>query len=184
MVDFLPATDLPLAGRLGLTLAPGKKAFSEFGPPWDRDLAADLQRLRGLYGTQTLVCLLEDQEMAELQIPNLVPQAEALGMRVLRHPVRDGWVPSSRDLPLYREVVGEALSAVGMGETVVVHCRGGLGRAGTFAACCILEATGTTPEEAIRVVREARDGAIENADQERFVARCALGAPESVNGRA
>lgn len=169
VVDFLPEEVLPLAGRLGLTLAPGKKAPSEFGPPWDRDLGADLQRLREVYETKTLVCLLEDREMEDLQIPDLVSRAEALGMRVLRCPVQDGAVPSGPDLPLYGRVISETLAAVGMGETVVVHCRGGLGRAGTLAACCLVEATGASPQKAIHAVREARRGAIENEMQERFV---------------
>jgi len=177
VVDFLPAAVLPLRGRLGLTLAPGKKAWSEFGPPWDRDLAADLQRLRGVYETKTLVCLLEDQEMEDLKIPDLVPRAEALGMRVWRCPVQDGFVPTARALPRYREVISAALSAVGTGETVVVHCRGGLGRAGTFAACCLVTATGAPAADAIRAVRETRPGAIENEIQEGFIERYTGGLP-------
>jgi protein-tyrosine phosphatase len=177
VVDFLPAEVLPLSGRLGLTLAPGKKALSEFGPPWDRDLELDLQRLREVYETKILVCLLEDGEMADLRIPDLVPWAEALGMRVWRCPVQDGFVPTAHALPLYSEVISEALSAVGMGDTVVVHCRGGLGRAGTFAACCVVTATGAPAGEAIRAVREARTGAIENEIQEGFIERYAQGLP-------
>jgi protein-tyrosine phosphatase len=169
VVDFLPEEVLPLAGRLGLTLAPGKKAPSEFGPPWDRGLGVDLKRLREVYGAKTLVCLLEDREMEDLKIPDLVPRAEDLGIRVLRCPVQDGAVPAGPDLPLYGEVISEALSAVGMGETVVVHCRGGLGRAGTFAACCLVKATGAPAKKAIHAVRKTRRGAIENEMQERFV---------------
>ena len=176
-VDFLPAEILPLSGRLGLTLAPGKKTWSEFGPPWDRDLATDLERLHAVYGTQTLVCLLEKQEMVDLHIPDLAGRAETMDIRVLRYPVRDGQVPDEAQIYAYREVIGDTLSAVRMGESVVVHCRGGLGRAGTFSACCLIEATGTSPEDAIRAVRDARPGAIENGVQEGFVARYADLAP-------
>lgn len=169
-VDFLPAEVLPLSGRLGLTLAPGKKAWSQYGPPWDRDLVADLERLREVYKAKTLVCLLEDRELEELKIPDLVPRAESMGMRVLRFPVPDGSVPSADGAPRYRELICDTLSAVGLGETVVVHCRGGLGRAGTFSACCLMEATSTSPQEAICAVRETRPGAIENRLQEEFIA--------------
>lgn len=167
-VDFLPEGLLPGTGRLGMTLAPGKKTPSEFGPPWDRDLEADLVRLREVYDTRLLICLLEDEEMRALQIPDLVPRAEAMGMRVLRFPVRDVSVPPKSAIPAYRKVVLEALAAVAQGETVVVHCRGGLGRAGTFAAC-ILVAVGNSGLEALQLVRRIRPGAIETPLQERVV---------------
>ncbi len=170
VVDFLPAEVLPLSGRLGLTLAPGKKAWSQYGPPWDRDLVTDLERLRRGYDTQTLVCLLEDQEMEDLKIPDLVPRAESMGMRVFRFPVPDGSAPSAARAPHYRELICDTISAVGLGQTVVVHCRGGLGRAGTFSACCLITAIGTSPDDAINVVRKARPGAIENRLQEEFIA--------------
>ena len=54
------------------------------------------------------------------------------------------------------------------GFDVVVHCRGGLGRAGTIAARLLVE-LGIEPATAIAKVREARPGAIENSRQELFV---------------
>ena len=62
------------------------------------------------------------------------------------------------------------------GGRAVVHCKGGLGRAGTIAARILIE-TGTAPAEAIRQVRGARGkDAIENARQERHVLALAPGA--------
>jgi ADP-ribosyl-[dinitrogen reductase] hydrolase len=52
---------------------------------------------------------------------------------------------------------------------VVIHCRGGLGRAGTLAAC-VLRSEGVPARAAIARVRSARPGSIENAAQEAFVA--------------
>jgi ADP-ribosyl-[dinitrogen reductase] hydrolase len=50
----------------------------------------------------------------------------------------------------------------------VVHCRGGLGRAGTVAACLLIE-FGTSPAEAITLVQTQRPGAIETMAQENYV---------------
>ena len=51
---------------------------------------------------------------------------------------------------------------------MVVHCRGGLGRAGLTAACLLVQA-GMEPGEAMALVRKTRPGAIENSRQEKFV---------------
>lgn len=69
---------------------------------------------------------------------------------------------------------------------VLVHCGGGKGRAGTFAACC-LAMWGATPsldlaadkpvlsaQEAVRIVRSLRPGSIETQEQEAFVQACPM----------
>lgn len=67
---------------------------------------------------------------------------------------------------------------------VLVHCGGGKGRAGTFAACCLamwgappsLDLTADKPvlsaQEAVRLVRSLRPGSIETQEQEAFVQAC------------
>jgi ADP-ribosyl-[dinitrogen reductase] hydrolase len=58
------------------------------------------------------------------------------------------------------------------GGSVLAHCRGGLGRAGTIAARLLVE-FGTEPEAAIKAVRDARSpDAIETAEQEAYVRQC------------
>ena len=54
------------------------------------------------------------------------------------------------------------------GRRVLVHCRGGLGRAGTVSARMLVE-LGMAPAEAVLTVRQARPGAIETLQQERHV---------------
>jgi ADP-ribosyl-[dinitrogen reductase] hydrolase len=54
------------------------------------------------------------------------------------------------------------------GSDVLVHCRGGLGRAGTIAARLLIE-LGMEPETAIARVRSVRPGAIETRAQEEYV---------------
>ena len=50
----------------------------------------------------------------------------------------------------------------------MVHCRGGLGRAGTIAARLLVEC-GWPAAKAIAAVREVRPGAIETRAQEKYV---------------
>ena len=152
-------------GRLGITFAPGKQAPSTLGRPWHRDLAADLDRLVERHGAGVLVSLVEEPELGMLGIPELVAEAEARGLAVLRLPIPDGDVPHPRAAA---QAAQTALSMARAGHRVVFHCRGGLGRAGTLAACALM-ASGLPAQAAVARVRSARPGAIENRRQERFV---------------
>jgi protein-tyrosine phosphatase len=154
-VDFLPAEAHALPGRLGLTIAPGKR--DHFGL-WDRDLELDLVRLRDHYRVSLLVTLLEQHELEMLRIPKLLARAQALGLETEWFPFADGDVPA--DEPGLAALDGRILAAMRAGHTVVVHCRGGIGRSGLVAASCLMT-LGRTPDEAIGVVRTARQGAIE-----------------------
>ena len=56
------------------------------------------------------------------------------------------------------------------GGDIVVHCKGGLGRAGMIAARLLVE-LGMAPEQAIKEVRNVRKGAIETLAQETLIRR-------------
>lgn len=67
--------------------------------------------------------------------------------------------------------IGPALvTSLMAGERVVVHCKGGLGRAGTVASMLLLDThTVATADEAMLHVRAVRQGAIETSAQEKFL---------------
>ena len=130
-VDFLDPSDTGLPGRIGMTIAPGKKADGW----WDRDLDTDLARLREEYSCDLLVSLMEDDEYRWLQIEDLFERAPAHGIAVVRFPIRDVHPPREGEMPQFLELIGQILEAARAGQTVVIHCRGGLGRTGTVAAC-------------------------------------------------
>ena len=164
-VDFVDPATHALPGRLGVTSAPGRSVGGLYAI-WDRDLATDLERLRREYDTRVLVTLLERFEMARAGIPDLLDAARRAGMKSLWLPIRDGSTPPEPEdaFPLVREIL-EHLAA---GETVVVHCMGGLGRSGTIAACALV-ARGVAPGRAVEEVRVARPGALESSAQVAFV---------------
>jgi len=137
---------------------------------WDRDLEADLDRLKEL-GATTLVPLVEDDELVYLKIPTLVEAAQKRGLEVKRFPFHDGGVP--KDMKKTVEFINEICDRFKKGERIVMHCNGGLGRAGTMAAC-VRMALGldADSETAIQSVRKARGPrAIENKSQEEFIGK-------------
>jgi hypothetical protein len=162
LVDFLPQRELNLAGRIGLTEAPGRKDAGHA-----RDLDADLKRLRQDYRVDVLVTLLERgqyvrDELSALKIPELLVRAQRHGLDSEWWPTPDGGVPVSLDRLL--ALVERILLRVRLGKIVVIHCREGLGRSGLVAACC-LTAVGAAVDEALEVVRAVRPGAVETAAQ-------------------
>ena len=168
-VDWI-ATDLP--GRVGLTFAPGKHAHSIASEErWERDLAADLDRLVQHYGMQVQVCLLEDHELTSLGIPTLIDEATARGVRVVRLPIPDGHV--LRSLTPVLTLVDDILAAARSGAAVVVHCRGGLGRAGTVGGC-VLARLGMPVDDVYEALRAARGANCpETSEQRGFIRRFA-----------
>ena len=163
-VSFLP---LDLPGRVGLTLAPGKQQVAKGGYRGERDLNTDLDRLVETYRTDLLVCLLEDHELARLGIPDLVARAEARGLRVHRHPIRDGGTPP--EATALRPTVEVIRAAAEAGETVVVHCAGGLGRTGTVAGC-LMVTLGFSHADVLAALHRARGPRCpENDAQVRFI---------------
>jgi ADP-ribosyl-[dinitrogen reductase] hydrolase len=169
-VDFIPKHEHGLAGQLGMTFAPGKKAHGIDGH-WDRDLVADLGRLRHEYATDVLVSLIEDHELGKLHIQGLPATASDAGIALDRFAIPDGGVPADADQ--FAELVRRTVKRLEAGKTVVIHCRGGLGRTGVLAAACLRD-LGVDADGAIGIVRAARPGTIENAAQEDFVRQVKL----------
>ena len=83
-------------------------------------------------------------------------------------PIADVSVPDEQFEQRWDVAGNELRSMLRRRSDVVVHCRGGLGRAGTIAARLLVE-LGMEPTKAIASVRAVRPGAIETLDQGEFV---------------
>jgi len=162
-IDVLDMPGVP--GRLGLTHCPGRKLHT-IGIRWNRDLAADLDVIRD-WGARTLVTLNEEHELAMLGVSALAELA-ASRFDWIWMPIPDGDVPDAEFDRRWIVEGAKLRERLVAGERVVIHCLAGLGRTGTIAARLLIE-FGVAPSEAIRLVRNAREGAIENAWQERYV---------------
>lgn len=162
--------DLPVAnGRLGLTLCPGKRGDSVFGAPWARDLDTDLDAI-GAWGADAVVTLIEADEAEMLGVAGLGAGVQARGTAWHHLPVRDLEAPDDAGTEAWHALSPALHRILEGGGRVLLHCRGGLGRAGTIAALILTE-RGRAASDAVEAVRAARPGAVETDAQERWLAR-------------
>jgi ADP-ribosyl-[dinitrogen reductase] hydrolase len=157
----------PDLGRIGVTFCPGKRQAYAASGTWNRDLAADVAAIRD-WGAAAVVTLLEPAELDALSVSSLGEQVRRQQMDWLHLPIADVSVPCERFEQQWQEAGAGLRARLRGGFDIVVHCKGGLGRAGTIAARLLVE-LGHDPEGAIRLVRTARPGAIETAAQGRHV---------------
>lgn len=167
-VDFLSDDDTGTRGRLGMTFAPGMRAPS-LGGNWERDLAADLAALEEEHGIGVLVSLMEEHEYSGYGIPELYERDAFGGIEVRRFAIEDMGVPKEAESRGFEAMVREVIDNLQRGRNVAVHCRGGLGRTGTVAACVLVALGRHSADEAISAVRAARKGTVQTEGQEDFV---------------
>ena len=163
-------------GRIGITLCPGKTDPATISGAWDRDLDTDLDAIQR-WGATAVISLITDEEIDLLSVGDLPKGVRDRHLEWWHAPIPDGRPPGPEFEDAWA-VAGEAIrDRLRLGFDVLLHCRGGLGRAGTIAARLLVE-LGARPNDAIRRVRDARSRyAIGHISQEVHVAQCALRAP-------
>lgn len=129
-------------GRLYLHSMPGRRE------KWEK-FAAEASRR----GFNVIVCLTSEHEI-EKKSPSYAEtiKRNQLGLPRECFPIPDFGVPKDRES--YATFVTRIANQIQAGDTVLVHCGGGIGRTGTFAAC-LLVALGLSTTEAKKDVREA-----------------------------
>ena len=160
-----------LNGRIGITFCPGKKQRGAMSGDWDRDLDTDLMAIRE-WGADHLITLIEDHEITALAVEALPCKAAVYGLQWHHMPIIDGQPPNAEFEHQWTLLVPQLRAALGDGASVVVHCKGGLGRAGTVAARLLLACNPQLrPDEAMKIIREIRPRAIETLAQEEHLLR-------------
>jgi ADP-ribosyl-[dinitrogen reductase] hydrolase len=157
----------PPLGRVGITFCPGKYDPHAMGGSWDRDLSVDLDAIQA-WGAAAVVTLIEPHELVMLRVEPLGEEVCRRGMAWFHLPIKDVSTPDKRFERQWVTAGDQLRNLLRSGQDVLVHCRGGLGRAGTIGARLLIE-LGMEPYSAIRRVRAVRPGAIETAEQEQYV---------------
>lgn len=157
-------------GRIGITFCPGKTQVSAATGAWARDLTLDVAAIAD-WGAAAVLTLVEDYELKTLKVEGLRAEVQRQHMDWLQVPIPDVSVPDAQFEQAW-SVIGEGLrDRLRSGFDIVVHCKGGLGRAGMIAARLLIE-LGMEPAEAVQRVRANRPGAIETRAQEQHVLGC------------
>jgi ADP-ribosyl-[dinitrogen reductase] hydrolase len=134
---------------------------------WERDLNADLDVI-ARWNAAAVVTLVERHELDALQISKIGREVRRRHMEWHHWPIPDESTPSAEFEQSWAANGERIRSLLRSGSKVLIHCKGGLGRAGMVSARLLVE-LGMDPKQAIKAVRKARPGAIGTVAQERWV---------------
>ncbi|MFD1195458.1 ADP-ribosylglycohydrolase family protein [Seohaeicola saemankumensis] len=157
------------SGRIGITFCPGKVQPGAMSGSWQRDLGLDLDAVSN-WGAVAVLTLIEDHELATLKVTDMGAQVRARHMDWFHLPIPDVSVPDAAFERQWKTVGTDLMNRLRAGFDVLVHCKGGLGRAGIIAARLMVELS-VTAAEAVKAVRSVRPGAIETSAQLDYVMR-------------
>jgi len=159
--------DIPrVPGTIGITICPGKVQRGAISGEWERDLRIDIQAVKS-WGATAWLNLLTSTEMLDLKVGDLGVAVKGNGIRYYCLPIEDGDTPDAIFEKSWETAGAQIREELLRGGKILIHCKGGLGRSGMIAARLIVELGVASPEEAIRLVRASRPGAIETRAQEK-----------------
>jgi protein-tyrosine phosphatase len=118
-------------------------------------------------GVDVVVCLMEDWELAELDLSRESETCRAQGLSFIHFPIRDRGMPeSAASVCMLAQTIAQHRAS---DRNVLIHCRAGIGRTGLVAACCLV-ADGVAAGEAFARIAEARGFPVpDTEDQMRWV---------------
>lgn len=145
-------------GALVLTPCPGTKGV---------ELEASLAQLKE-QGVAAIVTALDDAELASKDVSELGAKAQQLGMQWFQIEIEDDCAPGAEFAAKWQAASPELHKIVDNGGKVAMHCMGGSGRTGLFAAHLLLEKQWKL-EDIVREVQALRPGAFTKPVQVEYI---------------
>ncbi|MEF1288682.1 cyclin-dependent kinase inhibitor 3 family protein [Vibrio sp. M260118] len=150
-------------GALVLTPCPGTKGV---------DLDASLTQLKE-QGVEAIVTALDDAELASKEVSELGEKTQQLGMQWFQIEIEDDCAPGADFAAKWQAASPELHKIVDNGGKVAMHCMGGSGRTGLFAAHLLLEKQWKL-EDIVREVQALRPGAFTKQVQVDYINQVAV----------
>jgi protein-tyrosine phosphatase len=160
----LNAIDGRMDGYLYLSSCPG---YSEVDGAGEDRKAAHLAFLFD-EGIHQVVTLTPEDERRKLGVADMPQRIIGAGCDWLEVPVVNFGTPEKGEMRRFTDMIDDASQRLKAGQKVLVHCRGGIGRAGKVGALLMMRG-GMEADLAISTLRKHRPGCVQTAKQEDFV---------------
>lgn len=146
------ATEIPVPGTSGVLF---------LGPvPKDQEAISEIAKSR----VDAVLSLATAEEISEHGVTNMQDIFLQHALSWTHFPIKDFDIPSDADTRAWSALETILAERLKTGGRVLIHCRAGFGRSGMIAAR-LLMACGSTPDDAVATVRNARPGTIETPAQ-------------------
>ena len=162
-LDF-SQTATPPKGMMTISSCPGY--CKENGTSEERQ-STHLDEMQSL-GVDQVIALTPDDELDRLGLSDMPQRIKDSGVAWLQVPVVNFSTPEADQLDTFMAAMAAVKSKLDQGQHILVHCRGGTGRAGKVAAVMLIH-YGIAPDDAITMIRDQREGCIQTEEQEQFV---------------
>ncbi|MDF2155897.1 cyclin-dependent kinase inhibitor 3 family protein [Vibrio sp. CAU 1672] len=150
------------SGALILTPCPGTKGV---------DLSTSLAQLKQ-QGVEAIVTALDEAELASKSVSELGALSEQLGMQWFQIEIEDDCAPDGSFAGKWQQASPALHQILAQGGKVALHCMGGSGRTGLFAAHLLLE-QGWVLADIVREVQALRPGAFTKPVQVEYIEQVA-----------
>lgn len=144
--------EIPVVGRLAIMARPRA----------DDWLEAEVAEWKAA-GLDVVVSLLERGEVSELGLQREPELCQASGIEFISFPIPDRGVPEVREA---LQIASSTAAGIAEGRSIAVHCRAGIGRSSTIAACALI-CLGIDAGEALALIKDARGLTVPDTEEQR-----------------